>query len=62
VSSASPLELAHQGQAPVGRDHDLERAGLTVAEGVLAGMVDVEPVVRVLDHRHPQARAGAGAG
>ena len=39
----------------VGRHHHLEGTGLAMAIGVLAGMVDVEPVVRVLDHRHPLA-------
>ena len=49
------LELAHQRQASAGSDHHFEGAGLAVAKAVLAGVVDVEAVVRVLDHRHALA-------
>ncbi len=49
------LELADLGQPTARRDHHLEGAGLAVAPGVLAFVVDVERVVRVLDHRHALA-------
>jgi len=49
------VELAHLGQAVAVGHHHLEGAGLTVAVGVLARHVDVEALVRVLDHRHALA-------
>ena len=48
------FEFTHQRQPAVRRHHHLEGARLTVAETVLAGMVDVKPVVCVLDHRDAQ--------
>ena len=49
------LELAHQRQ-PLARSHDdLEGTGFAVAKRILAFVIDVELVVRVLDHRHAQA-------
>ena len=49
------VELAQLGQAAVRGDHRLEGPGLAVAPGVLAGLVDVEIVVGMLDHRDPLA-------
>ena len=57
VGSARPLEFADLRQPPVRGDHHLEGAGLAMAPRVLARMVDVELVVRMLDHR--DALAGA---
>src|SRR5712672_2174140 len=48
-------ELVHDDPAPVGHDHDLAAARLAVAIGILARLIDVEAVMRVLDHRHLQA-------
>src|ERR1051326_848288 len=48
-------QLVHQHPAARRGDEDLGRAGLPVAVGVLAGLVDVEGVVRVLDERDAQA-------
>ena len=55
ADGAGRLELAHHGQAPVGGHGHLVSPGLTVAPGVLADVVDIEIMVRVLDHRHAQA-------
>ena len=41
--------------APRRGDHDLARAGLAVPPGILAGPVDVEFVMGVLDRRHGEA-------
>src|SRR6266704_1160739 len=49
-----PAELVHDDPAPVGDDHDLAAAGLAVAVRILARLVDVEAVMRVLDHRYPE--------
>ncbi len=49
------LKLAHERETLVRRDHDFEGARLAMAVRVLAGMVDVELVVRMLDHRHAQS-------
>ena len=49
------LEFAHQRQPVLRRHHDLEGAGLAVAKGVFAGVVNVKTVMRVLDDRHAQA-------
>ena len=48
------LELPQQRQPAVGGDHDLKGAGLAVPKGVFARVVDIEAVVGVLHHRHPQ--------
>src|SRR5712691_12713399 len=48
-------QLVHDDPAPVGHDHDLAAAGLAVAVRILARLVDVEAVMRVLDHRNPEA-------
>src|SRR5579864_283550 len=40
--------LAHQRPAPLGRDHDFDRARLAVAIAVLARLVHVEGMVRML--------------
>ena len=45
------LELADLREAPIGSDHDLERAGMPVPPRILAFVVDVERVMRVLDDR-----------
>ena len=53
--------LADLRETTVRRDHDLERAGLSVPPRVLAFVVDVEVVVRVLDDRDAlagQTKAG----
>src|SRR3989441_5417436 len=47
-------QLVHDDPAPVGHDHDLAAARLTVAVRILARLVDVEAVMRVLDHRYPE--------
>ena len=49
------FKLAHQHQALVRRRHHFKGTGLAVAVGVLAGVVHIEAVVGMLDHRHPQA-------
>jgi len=43
--------------APRGRYQHLRGAGVAMAIGILARLVDVEGMVRVLDERHAQARA-----
>src|SRR6266849_5700167 len=48
-------QLVHDDPAPVGHDHDLAAAGLAGAVRILARLVDVEAVMRVLDHRNPEA-------
>src|SRR3954468_117208 len=45
-------QLVHEHPAPRRGDQYLARAGVPVAVGVLAGLVDVEAVVRVLDERN----------
>src|SRR5712672_23453 len=47
-------ELVDDDPAPVGQDHDLAAAGLAVAVRILARLVDIEAVMRVLDHRYPE--------
>ena len=47
-------QLVHQHPAPRRGHQDLRRAGMAVAVGILARVVDVEGVVRVLDQRHAQ--------
>src|SRR6267378_5849082 len=51
-------QLVHQHPAARGRDEHFRGAGVAVAVGVLARLVDVERVVRVLDERHAQPGAG----
>ena len=51
-------KLVHQHPAARGRDEHLRGAGVAVAIGVLARLVDVERMVRVLDERHAQPGAG----
>ncbi len=41
-----------------GGDQHFGRAGLAVAPGILAGTIEVEPVVGVLDDRHPPVARG----
>ena len=45
-------QFVHQGPAAGRGDHDLARAGLAVPPGILAGPVDVEFVMGMLDRRH----------
>jgi hypothetical protein len=61
VGSVAGPELADLGQAAGRGDHHFRGAGLAMAPGVLAFVVDVELVVRVLDHdtRWPAARRAA---
>src|SRR6266487_3429214 len=47
-------QLVHHDPAPVGHDHDLAAAGLAVTVGILARLINVEAVMRVLDHRYPE--------
>ena len=54
AESPGLLEGANDGHALRRRGHHLVGARLAMAPGVLARVVDVEAVVRVLDHRHPQ--------
>src|SRR5205085_6241957 len=54
----SAAQLVHQHPAARRGDEHLGGAGVAVTIGVLARLVDVERVVRVLDKRHPQPRAG----
>src|SRR3546814_13820501 len=50
--------LAHQRPAIAGGDHHLGRTGLAVPEAVLAGPVDIEIVMGVLDGRDGDAAGG----
>src|SRR5262249_35814375 len=52
---ALPAQLVHDHPALVGHDHHLATSRCAVPIRVLAGLVDVEAVVRVLDHGHAQA-------
>src|SRR5215467_4180849 len=52
---ALPAQLVHDHPALVGHDHHLAASRRAVTIRVLAGLVDVEAVVRVLDHGHAQA-------
>ena len=53
---ALDLVLAQQGQTLARSHQHLERAGLAMAPAVLAGLVDVEALVGMLDHRHTLAK------
>src|SRR5712692_6295695 len=48
-------QLVHDDPAFLGHHHHLAAAGLAVAIRILARLVDVEAVMRVLDHRYPEA-------
>ena len=48
-------QLMHQGPAPLGGDQHLPGAGGPVLERVLAGLVDLEGVMGVLDASRPRA-------
>src|SRR6185295_13276449 len=50
-------QLVHQHPAPRRSDEDLGGAGVAMAIGILARLVDVERVVGVLDERHAQPAA-----
>ena len=45
-------QLMHQRPAPIRADQDLGRPGQAVGMGILAGLVDVEIVMRVLERRY----------
>src|SRR5438105_2989617 len=51
-------QLVHQHPAARRGDEHLGGAGVAVAVGILAGLVDIEGMVRVLDERDPQPGAG----
>ena len=55
-------QLVHQHPAPRRGHQDLGGAGVAVAIGILARLVDVEGVVRVLDERHAQPARRRSAG
>src|SRR5882672_2900126 len=48
-------QLVHDDPAFLGHHHHLAAARPAVAVGILARLVDVEAVMRVLDHRYPEA-------
>jgi hypothetical protein len=50
-------QLAHERPAPTRGDQHFAGAGATVLERILAGLVDVEGMVRVLDGRDREAAA-----
>ena len=54
--------LVHERPALPGRDHHLAGAGLAMAAAVLAGLVDVEVVMRVLDGRDGDAARRPASG
>ncbi len=49
--------FAHQRKAVGGGEHDLGGPGLAVAKAVLAGLVEVDIVMDVLDGRDVRSRA-----
>jgi hypothetical protein len=51
-------QLVHQHPAARGGDQHFRGAGVAVAIGVLARLVDIERMVRVLDERDAQPGAG----